>query len=225
MRPLIGILGGTGPHGRGIALRLREAGFDVLIGSRDATRALRVVDELPVARSATAGTIEGARNEDVAARGEIVIVTTPWDGFKGLADGVAGALAGKVAISCANPLRFEGGGPVPMRLEQGGSAAELLQRLCPDARVVSGFQNVSAVKLGDLDTALEGDVLLCGDDEDAITSATELVDAIDGLRALNAGPLRLSGITEDLTVLLVSINKRYRTNASILVTGVVRPSA
>ena len=225
MRPLIGILGGTGPHGRGIALRLREAGFDVLIGSRDATRALRVVDELPVARSATAGTIEGARNEDVAARGEIVIVTTPWDGFKGLADGVAGALTGKVAISCANPLRFEGGGPVPMRLEQGGSAAELLQRLCPDARVVSGFQNVSAVKLGDLDTALEGDVLLCGDDEDAITSATELVDAIDGLRALNAGPLRLSGITEDLTVLLVSINKRYRTNASILVTGVVRPSA
>lgn len=223
MRPLISILGGTGPHGRGIALRLREAGYDVLIGSRDATRASSIVDELPAARSGVAGSIEGASNEDAAARGELVIVTTPWDGFEGLADGVADALSGKVVISCANPLRFEGGGPVPVRLEQDGSAAELLQRLCPDARVVSGFQNVSAVKLGDLDTALEGDVLLCGDDADAIVAATELVDAIDGLRALNAGPLRLSGIAEDLTVLLLSINKRYRTNASILVTGVIRP--
>ena len=223
MRPLIGILGGTGPHGRGIAVRLREAGYDVLIGSRDAERASAVVAELPAPRASDAGSIEGAANEDVAERGGIVIVTTPWDGFEGLAAGVASSLAGKVVISCANPLRFEGGGPVPVRLEQDGSAAELLQRLCPDARVVSGFQNVSAVKLGDLDAKLEGDVLLCGDDQDAITASAELVDAIDGLRALNAGPLRLSGIAEDLTVLLISMNKRYRTNASVIVTGVVRP--
>jgi len=223
MRPVIGILGGTGPHGRGLALRLREAGHDVLIGSRDAERAAEVVAALPVARSADAGTITGATNTQVAERGEAIIVTTPWDGFEGLAAGVGPMLAGKVVISCANPLRFESGGPIPIQLEQDGSAAELLQRLCPDARVVSGFQNVSAVKLGDLDAVLEGDVLLCGDDEAAIATAAGLVDAIDGLRALHAGPLRLSGIAEDLTVLLISINRRYRTNASIVATGVVRP--
>lgn len=222
MRPTIGILGGTGPHGRGIALRLREAGHDVLVGSRDAQRAAEVVAELPPARAAGAGTLTGVANADAAARGDVIIVTTPWDGFAGLAADVGPALAGKVVVSCANPLRFEGGGPVPVRLDEDGSAAELLQRLCPDARVVSGFQNVSAVKLGDLDVALEGDVLLCGDDQDAVAATGELVDAIDGLRALNAGPLRLSGIAEDLTVLLISMNKRYRTNASVRITGITR---
>lgn len=222
MRPTVGILGGTGPHGRGIALRLREAGHDVLVGSRDAQRAAEVVAELAPARAADAGTLTGVANADAAARGDLIIVTTPWDGFAGLAADVGPALAGKVVVSCANPLRFEGGGPVPVRLDEDGSAAELLQRLCPDARVVSGFQNVSAVKLGDLDVALEGDVLLCGDDQDAVTATGELVDAIDGLRALNAGPLRLSGIAEDLTVLLISMNKRYRTNASVRITGITR---
>lgn len=220
MRPTIGILGGTGPHGRGIALRLREAGHDVLVGSRDAQRAADVVAELPAARAAAAGTLTGVTNADAAARGDVVIVTTPWDGFAGLAADIGPALAGKVVVSCANPLRFEGGGPVPVRLDEDASAAELLQRLCPDARVVSGFQNVSAVKLGDLDVTLEGDVLLCGDDQEAVGATAALVDAIDGLRALNAGPLRLSGIAEDLTVLLISMNKRYRTNASVRITGI-----
>lgn len=222
MRPTIGILGGTGPHGRGIALRLREAGHDVLVGSRDAQRATDVVVELPAARASEPGTLTGVTNGEAAERGDVIIVTTPWDGFAGLAADVGPALAGKVVVSCANPLRFEGGGPVPVRLDEDGSAAELLQRLCPDARVVSGFQNVSAVKLGDLDVELEGDVLLCGDDQDAVAATGALVDAIDGLRALNAGPLRLSGIAEDLTVLLISMNKRYRTNASVRITGIDR---
>ena len=222
MRPTIGILGGTGPHGRGLALRLREAGHDVLVGSRDAQRAADVVAELPTPRAAAAGTLTGVTNGDAAERGDVIIITTPWDGFTGLAADVGPALAGKVVVSCANPLRFEGGGPVPVRLDEDGSAAELLQRLCPDARVVSGFQNVSAVKLGDLDVELEGDVLLCGDDQDAVATTGALVDAIDGLRALNAGPLRLSGIAEDLTVLLISMNKRYRTNASVRITGIDR---
>lgn len=218
----IGIIGGTGPHGRGLALRLRESGHRVLLGSRDAARAAEVVAELPGPLAAAPGTVVGVTNDEAATGGAVVIVTTPWDGFEAVGAAHASDLAGKLVICCANPLRFDGGGPMPVRLED-GSAAQLLQRLCPDAHVVSGFQNVSAVKLGDLDAKLEGDVLLCGDDQDAITASAELVDAIDGLRALNAGPLRLSGIAEDLTVLLISMNKRYRTNASVIVTGVVRP--
>jgi len=216
---VIGIIGGTGPHGRGLALRLREAGHRILLGSRDAVRAAEVVAELPAPVEPGGGTIEGVDNDRAAREGDLVIVTTPWDGFEGVGAAHAGALAGKVVVSCANPLQFVGGGPMPVRLPD-GSAAELLQRLCPEARVVSGFQNVSAVKLGKLDASVEGDVLLCGDDEDAVARVAALVTDIPTLRPINAGPLRLSAVAEDLTALLISVNRRYRTNASIVVTGV-----
>ena len=215
----IGIIGGTGPHGRGLALRLRESGHRVLLGSRDAARAEEVVAELPAPLASAPGAIVGVDNATAARDGAVVIVTTPWDGFEAIGTSHAGDLAGKVVISCANPLRFEGGGPLPVRLED-GSAAELLQRVCPEARVVSGFQNVSAVKLGRIDGPIEGDVLLCGDDDDAIASASAVVRAVVGLRPLHAGPLRLSSVAEDLTALLISVNKRYRTHASIALTGV-----
>lgn len=219
MSDVIGIIGGTGPHGRGLALRLRESGHDVLLGSRDAARAAEVVAELPAARTDAPGTIVGVENARAAREGALVIVTTPWDGFEALGEAHAADLAGKVVISCANPLRFQGGGPVPVRLED-GSAAELLQRVCPEARVVSGFQNVSAVKLGRLDDEVEGDVLLCGDDDEAIARAATVVSGVAGLRPLHAGPLRLSAVAEDLTALLISVNRRYRTHASIVLTGV-----
>lgn len=221
MLPTIGIVGGTGPHGRGLALRLREAGYQVLLGSRSQERAEEIVKDLPT--SSARGSIKPADNDRAAREAQLVIVTTPWDGFEGLGAAHAEALEGKIVVSCANPLKFVGGAPVPVRLAD-GSAAEMLQRLCPTARVVSGFQNVSAVKLGALDADLEGDVLLCGDDQEAIAEVATLVSAIGGLRPLHAGPLSLSAIAEDLTTLLISINKRYRTNASIVVTG-VNPAA
>ncbi len=224
MPTTIGIIGGTGPHGSGLALRLRAAGRYVLLGSRDAARAEQVVADLREPLAPTAGNIIGVHNDRAAAEGELIIVTTPWGGFEGVGAAHADAFAGKVVVSCANPLRFEDGGPVSVRLDD-GSAAELLQRLCPQARVVSGFQNVSALKLGRLDQQLHGDVLLCGDDQAAVAEAAEVVDAIDGLRALNAGPLRLSGIAEDLTVLLISMNRRYRTNTSVVITGIELPAA
>jgi NADPH-dependent F420 reductase len=215
----IGIIGGTGPHGRGLALRLRESGHHVLLGSRETARAEEVVAELPEPRTAAPGSIVGCDNVRAARESDLVIVTTPWDGFEGLGAAHAADLAGKVVISCANPLRFEGGGPLPVRLED-GSAAQLLQRVCPEARVVSGFQNVSAVKLGRLDDVVEGDVLLCGDDEDAVARSADVVRAVGGLRPLHAGPLRLSAVAEDLTALLISVNRRYRTHASVALTGV-----
>ena len=219
MTDVIGIIGGTGPHGRGLALRLRESGRRVLLGSRDAARATEVVAELPAPVTDVPGVIVGVDNATAARDGTLVIVTTPWDGFEAVGAAHADDLAGKVVISCANPLRFEGGGPLPVRLDD-GSAAELLQRVCPGASVVSGFQNVSAVKLGRLDAALEGDVLLCGDDEAAIADASAVVHAVEGLRPIHAGPLRLSAVAEDLTALLISVNRRYRTHASVALTGV-----
>lgn len=215
----IGIIGGTGPQGRGLALRLRASGHRVLLGSRDASRSAQVVAQMPAPLPGSTGGIVAVDNERAAREGTLVIVAMPWTGFEALGASLAGALAGKVLMSCANPLRFEGGGPLPLRLED-GSAAELLQRVCPDARVVGGFQNVSAVKLEQLDQALEGDVLLCGDDEDAVARAADVVRGVAGLRPVNAGPLRMSAVTEDLTALLISVNRRYRTHAGVALTGV-----
>ena len=215
----IGIIGGTGPHGRGLALRLRAAGHRVLLGSRDPDRAVAVVAALPSVSAHDPGEILGVANVRAAREGDIVLVTTPWGGLEAVGEVHARDLAGKVVICPANPVRFAGGGPVPVRLAD-GSAAQLLQRVCPDARVVSGFQNVSAVLLGRLDEPLAGDVLLCGDDADAVARAADVVRAVPGLRPLHAGPLHLSAVAEDLTALLISVNRRYGAHASIVLTGV-----
>jgi NADPH-dependent F420 reductase len=216
---VIGIVGGTGPQGRGLALRLRESGHHVLIGSRDAERAQVVVAALPAPVAAEPGRIVGVDNARAAREGEVVIVATPWDGFEAIGAACADALAGKLVICCANPLRFDGDGPMPVRLPE-GSAAELLQHHLPAAVVVGGFQNVSAITLGRLSETLEGDVLLCGDDEHAVARAADVVRAVGDLRPLHAGPLRMSAVAEDLTALLISVNRRYRSHAGVALTGV-----
>jgi 8-hydroxy-5-deazaflavin:NADPH oxidoreductase len=215
----IGIIGGTGPNGRGLALRLRESGRRVLLGSRDRARAETVVAALPAPLATEPGTIVGVENSRAAREGTVVIVSIPWDGLAAVGPALAADLAGKVVISCANPLRFEGGAPRPVRLPD-GSAAQLLQRLCPEARVVSGFQNVSAVMLGRIGEPVAGDVLLCGDDAGAIDLASAVVRGVEGLRPIHAGPLHLSSVAEDLTALLISVNRRYGAHASIVLTGV-----
>lgn len=218
----IGIVGGTGPHGRGLALRLRDAGHHVLLGSRDPARALEAAARLPAAAgtAGTAGTgaVEGVTNAR-AASADVVLVTTPSDALDAVAAAHAAAFSGRVVVSCANPLRPDGGVLVPAPPAE-GSAAQLLQDRCPDARVVAAFQNLSAVRLGDADAVLDEDVLVCGDDDGAVDVVMALVDSIAGLRALRAGPLRLAGVVEGITALLIGINRRYRATSGVRITDV-----
>lgn len=213
---VLGLLGGTGPHGRGLATRFAAAGHRVLVGSRDRSRAEEVVEglrpALPRARLAAGD------NTEVAERADLVFVTVPHDAQHLLLPPVRAALAGKVVVSCANPMRVDERGPLPVRVRD-GSAAEECQRLLPAARVVSAFQNVSAVVLRHLDRTLECDVLLCGDDPSATTVVADLVRTVPGLSPLEAGPLRLSGPIEDFTAVLVSVNRRYRVHAGVRLTG------
>ncbi len=210
----IGILGGTGDQGRGLARRLAMAGHQVIIGSRDAARAA-------AAAAALGGDLLSGRvNHEAATEAGVVIAAVPWDGHRDLLAALARPLAGKIVIDCVNPMGFDSRGAYPLRVPE-GSAAEQAAAVLPDSTVVGAFHHVPAGLL--LDPAVETvdmDVLVLGD----VRAATDLVIAmageIPGMRGIYGGRLRNCGQVEALTANLVSINRRYAAHAGIRVTGV-----
>lgn len=215
--PILGVVGGTGPQGRGLAARWTQAGYRVLLGSRDPARAVAAADELVQSLGQDAA-VTGHSNVDAAAASEIVLIAVPYAGQRELLAQLAPHLAGKVVISCVNPLGFDKQGPYALAVPE-GSAAQQAAALLPGARVVAAFHHLSAVRLEDLTTAeVDSDVLVLGDDADAVDQAMALADAVPGLRGLYAGTLRMATQVEALTGNLIAINKRYKTHAGIRVT-------
>jgi NADPH-dependent F420 reductase len=211
----IGILGGTGDQGRGLARRFALAGNPVIIGSRSAERAAAVARDL----GAELG-IRGMANPDAAAAADVVIVAVPWDGHGDLLTSLAGPLAGKIVIDCVNPLGFDQRGAYPLPVAE-GSAAQQAAAVLPGSLVVGAFHHVSAVLL--LDPAVPSvdlDVLVLGDDRQATDLVQALAARIPGVRGVYAGRLRNCGQVEALTANLVSVNRRYKAHAGLRVTDV-----
>jgi 8-hydroxy-5-deazaflavin:NADPH oxidoreductase len=212
----VAILGGTGPEGRGLALRWARAGVPVIIGSRDATRAATIAAELAPGDDLP---LSGAANADAASAADIVLVAVPWDGHAATLAALAPELAGRLVIDIVNPLEFDDRGPVTIPVPE-GSAAEQAQALLPESTVVGSFHHVSAKHLLDESHPVDTDVLVCGDDRAAKDRAIALAERIPGVRGIDVGPLRLARILEDWTSVLLSVNRGYRTNAGIRLTGV-----
>jgi 8-hydroxy-5-deazaflavin:NADPH oxidoreductase len=211
---VIGFLGGTGPLGRGLALRLSLAGHQTVIGSRDADRASERAAEL----KALGGDVGGAENREVASSCEICFLTLPYSALRPTLDGLEPALGGKLVVCTVNALDFDGG--PHRRSVSAGSAAEECQELLPGARVTAAFHTVSAPKLLDPDASLTGDVPVCGDDEGDRARVVALASEIGNLRGLHAGPLRHSAALEALTAMIISMNRYYRTSAGIAFTDI-----
>jgi len=212
---VIGILGGTGDEGRGLACRFARAGNTVIIGSRSPERAAAAAQALGPDLG-----IRGMANADAAAAADVVIVAVPWDGHGDLLTSLAGALAGKVVIDCVNPLGFDQHGAYPLAVAE-GSAAQQAAAVLPDSMVVGAFHHVSSVLL--LDPAVDRvdlDVLVLGDDRRATDLVQELAARIPGTRGVYAGRLRNCGQVEALTANLVSVNRRYKAHAGLRVTDV-----
>lgn len=210
---LIGIIGGTGPQGRGLAKRFAAGGLAVALGSRDADRAKQVAAEL-------GSGVEGLANDDCATRAEIVIVAVPWAGHRDQLVALAPYLSGKIVVDCVNPLGFDKQGPYVLEVEQ-GSAAQQAEALLPESTVVAAFHHLSAVSLLDDDiTDMGADVLVLGDDRRATDVVQELAASIAGCRGIYAGRLRNAGQVEALTANLIAVNKRYRAHAGLRVTDV-----
>jgi NADPH-dependent F420 reductase len=208
----VGILGGTGPQGRGLTRRFAAAGHEVVIGSRAADRAQEVAAEY-----AAVGPVTGGTNAQ-AADTELVVVTVPYEGHADLLASLADELAGKIVVDCVNPLGFDKQGPYALPVPD-GSAAQEAQRLLPGSTVVAAFHHVSAVHLDDPEVErIEGDVLVLGEDREAVQTVCDLATAIPGARGVYAGRLRLAGQVEAFTANLIAINRRYKAHAGLKVT-------
>ncbi len=213
----IGILGGTGPAGRGLAVRLAAAGDDVVIGSRDADRARTVADALVSAWPDRSLGVEGASNE-TAAGAELVVVATPWDSAIATVTALAGPLEGKVVVSMANALARQGReflALVPPR----GSVAASIQAALPRSLVSASFHHLPASEMEKLDTPVVADVLVCSDHPEASAATVALVDRIDGLRGIDAGGLDQAAPIEAFTAVLITVNIRHRVHAAVQLVG------
>ncbi len=212
----VGILGGTGDQGRGLAYRFARSGLAVRIGSRSAERGEAAAREL-AALPGVDGNLSGGDN-GYAADADLVIVAVPWEGHKELVASLAQPLAGKVVVDCVNPLGFDRHGPYPLRVPE-GSAAQQAADLLPDSRVCAAFHHVSAVLLADPQVdRIDLDVLVLGEDRDAVAQVQALACRVPNMRGLYAGRLRNAGQVEALTANLIAINKRYKAHAGIRVT-------
>jgi len=214
----VGVLGGTGPQGKGLALRWAKAGIPVIIGSRKTERAEATAEEL----RARAGVenVTGGANATCAAGADVVLVAVPWEGHDELLTSLRSELAGKIVIDCVNPLGFDKQGPFPLPVPE-GSAAQQAEKLLPDSRVTAAFHHVSAVHLEDLSRSeVDTDVLVLGDDREATDQVRALADAIPGVRGIYGGRLRNAHQIEAFTANLIAINRRYKVHAGIRITDV-----
>lgn len=215
----IGILGGTGAQGTGLALRLARAGHAVTIGSRDADKARAAAVE---ASARVDRWIDGAGNRDAANDTEISILTVPCGVQRETVEHVLGQIQGKILVDATVPLAPPAIDRV--QLPNGQSVVAAIQALAGSSvRVVSAFQNVSAKHLSHLDDPIDCDVLVCGDDSKACATVIDLCEDI-GVRGLYAGSIANSAAAEALTSVLIQINRRYKVpdGAGIKVTGLPR---
>jgi NADPH-dependent F420 reductase len=207
----IGLLGGTGPQGRGLALRFGVAGHRVLLGSRDATRGAAVTADLLAGRDLP---VQGVANRDAAVRAEVVFVLCPYEGQATLLSDLADAIGAKVVVDVVNPLGWDAAGPYLLDVPE-GSAAEQARSLLPAARVVAAFHHAAPRLLADLAVQVDTDVLVAGDDPAAKELVIGLADQIPGCRGLDAGALRQARHLEGFTAVIVALNRRYRIHAGV----------
>jgi NADPH-dependent F420 reductase len=215
---MLAFLGGTGPEGRGLALRFALAGEEVIIGSRDASRAAAAAEELK--ELAPGSRIEGTANADAAAAADVVFLAFPYEGQRPTLESIPEAMAGKIVVDVIAPMQFQRGIGASAVEVEAGSAAQEAQELLPDSLVVSAFQNISAEELQEPDTTMEGDVVVCSDHAEPKARVMELVGKIPNLRAVDGGALSNSKYVEQITPMLVNINRIYRIHAGIKIVGV-----
>jgi NADPH-dependent F420 reductase len=205
----LGIVGGTGALGSGLARRWAAAGYSVILGSRDKEKASHAAEQIRGAR--------GMENAEAARAAGLVVVTVPFASHRAILAEIGEACAGKILIDTTVPLMPPKVATVQLPPED--SAAVAAQRLLGErVRVVSAFQNIAAHKLHQ-DEPIDCDVLVSGDDKEARATVIELARAI-GLRGIDAGPLANSVAAEALTSILIGINRRYKVDgAGIRITG------
>lgn len=216
MGKVIGIVGGTGKQGGGLALRWAKS-HDVIVGSRDRERAEAQAQEFS---AKTGATIRAGSNAEAAQGAEVVVLSVPYAAHAATLQELAPVLQGKVVLDLTVPLQPPK--VTVVHLPPGRAAALETQAIVgAGARVVAALHHVSSVHLADLAHGLEGDVLVCGDDADAKAVVIDLIADL-GMRGIDAGALENAIAVEALTPVLLHINRRYkvRGGASVRIVGI-----
>ena len=203
----VAVIGGTGSFGAALAKRLVAAGYEVIVGSRDAERARATAAEIGA---------EGATNEDAARAADLVVLATKADAALETARELRDAIGTTPVLSVAAELRFTPAGVLPT--PEATSIAERIQAEI-DAPVIAGLHSLAASNLGG-DEAPDEDTLVCGDDADAKALVLELAGRVTSGRAIDAGPLASARSLEGMTAVIVNVNKRYKAHAGLRITGV-----
>ena len=215
----IPIIGGTGALGYGLAVRWAKAGRAIVIGSRKPERAEEAAKK--IAAAVPGAKVEGFGNEKAATRGPVVFLTVPFRAQSETLNNLREALKPEqLLVDCTVPVAAAVSGKATRTLGVWqGSAAQQAQEMVPDGvTVISALHTVSAAALAEGDP-VEEDILICGDRKAEKARVAALIEEIEGLRAVNAGPLEMARIVETLTPMLISINSRYKARAGVRVTG------
>jgi NADPH-dependent F420 reductase len=213
----LAIVGGTGPQGRGLALRFATAGHAVVLGSRERAKAQGVVDAM---RAAHPGIdVRGDENAAAIADADAVVLALAPEGLAATIEALSDRLAGRLVIDVVVPLVLRDGLAEHAPPAGAASAGELVQAMLPNSRVVGAFKTIPASQLLAVERPLDGDVLVCGDDAAARAEVAALVARIAGLRAVDAGPMRNARAIEGITALLVNLNRAHHAHTSIRVLG------
>lgn len=214
----IGLLGGTGPAGSALGARLASVGYDVVLGSRSRYRAMEARD-VQVERWPDLADRLSYGDNAAAADCDVVVIATPWDGAATIAQENQKAIEGKIVISMANALVRVGHEFQPL-VPPRGSVAAHVQAAVPLCRVVAAFHHLPATELGHIGEPIDSDVLICGDDKDAVTTVSDIVSRIPGCRPLDAGELSNATAIEAFTAVLLQLNVRYKTRVAPKLTGI-----
>jgi 8-hydroxy-5-deazaflavin:NADPH oxidoreductase len=217
----IGVLGATGPEGRGFAARLASLGHEVIAGSRDRARAEAAVTKIRERWGDRVSGLKAGVNADAAAA-DIAVVAVQWEGAVATVRHHATELSGKVVISMANGITKNDREFLPV-LANGKSLAEAMQVAAPSARIAAAFQHIPASAFADLDHTVESDVVVCTDDDEARATVLGLVADIPNLRGFDGGSLTNAIGIEAFAAVLLTVNLRHRGKASLRLTGVAPP--
>ena len=214
---MLGFIGGTGPEGRGLALRFALAGEKVLIGSRNEERAKQAAES--VLELAPPDSVRGAINSEVAQEADIVFIAVPYTAQRDTLQALKEQLSGKLVVNLIAPMEFNKGRASAIIVEEGSAALES-QAILAESTIVAAFQNVSAEDLLVPEKSIDSDVIVCADDAEAKERVMKMVEMIKGARAVNGGGLANARYVENLTALLVTINRIYKAHSSIKITGI-----
>ena len=206
----IGIVGGTGAEGTGLALRFARAGARVRIGSRDLSRAQAAAARISEAARSTQ--VEGCLNQDAVRGADAIVVTVPAESQAEMLAGIGAHLSpGAVVVDATVRLKSD---------STEASAQQAARNLPEGTRVAAAFHTLGADLLMQLDHEVDSDVLVCADDPEAKRVAVELVGMLGGASAVDAGPLRNARLIENLVSLLIAINRRNKVkHAGVRITG------